>query len=348
MDKNLEKFEKNLKEIKNGNATPPESNEDNFIDLSEYEDEVVDETPEEKQVKEKKKVNDYSQVIEEMPELKNDLDYILITKKVNDGKKLTDKEQEFKEQYELAIQKQKEVEENYNEKLLEEQKALTEDQKQQIEQEYKQYKEKYPDKVVTVDAAKEVTLDGGANFLKVAMAWAKLIKSKKKGGKIFVKVTRGKKFALEYTTQDIRFVEFWYKNERGEMVKEITRVNQYNYTFNGTSIPVIFAIQGFAESYDFFGDFKKDLSSEFVTGLALDAYNAGLKDGLVLKDANAKKNPFASLEPWMPLIIIAGFLVMGYIMYTMYGEFTQLVELTQQLTKDLAALKASSGTLVVQ
>lgn len=354
MDKDLEEFGEKLKKVKDGEGIDYEPSQG--IDLSQYEEKI-----EEKPVKKNKKsvvseeeqeeliqTKDYSKLVEANPELKNDLDYMLIIQKIQEGQKITEQEKKFKEEYELAIQKQKQIEDEYTTKLQEEKEKLSEEEKAKIEEEYKKFKEQHPEKVVAIDTSKEVSLDGGANFLKVALTWAKLIKSRKKGGKIFVKVSRPKKVSFEYTNQDIRFVEFWSKNERGEPVKEITRVNQYNYTFNGTSIPVIFAIQGFAESYDFFSEFRKDLTSEFVTGLVLDGYVAGYKDGTVIRDKNAKNNPFAMLEPWMPLIIIAGFLIMGYIMYTMYGEFVEMVELTKQLATDVAAIKASAGTLVVQ
>ena len=244
--------------------------------------------------------------------------------------------------YDEAKQKEEEFQESTQKKMDEEklkQEAITE----RINKEYEEYKLSNPNSIVKVDATKTYSMQGSDNFLKIAMTWAKLSKSQKKGGKIFVKVARPKNVSFEWTNKDIRFVEFWSTNERGDKVKEVTRVSQYNYTFNGTSIPVIFAIQGFAESWDFYSEFKKDLNSEFVSGLVMEAYNLGYKDGILLTDKSKKPNALLEIMPYLVIGITVLMLIAVYLMYQIYTDNTMIL---QQLESIRAV--GSSVPLVVQ
>jgi len=189
-------------------------------------------------------------------------------------------------------------------------------------------------------------LKGSDNFLKVALTFIALKKSHKKGGKIFIKVARPKKVSIEWTTKEVRFVEFWSTNERGDKVKEVSRVNQYEYTFEGTSIPVIFAVQGFAEAWDFYSEFRKDLSSEIVSGIAMEAYNTGYKDGLVVSDKKKDGGMLGTLEHYMPLILVGGLLVLGWMMWQMYGSMTQVYQTTQAMQSQLNTLQALQGMVL--
>jgi hypothetical protein len=343
MNKDLNNFEEQLKNIKN----PEKIIEEDSSMVEDVEEELEDIkiiTEEEEQVKETKKGNDYTKVIESMPELKQDLDYLLLTKKIEDGKQLTKKEEEFKQVYELAKQKENEFAEQ--QELLRQKEESNEKILQDlVDKEYEEYKKNNPSAIEIIDSSKALSLIGSDNFLKVALTWGKLIKSRKKGGKIFVKVCRPKRVSFEWTTKDVKFVEFWSTNERGDRVKEVTRVSQYNYTFDGTSIPVIFAIQGFAESYDYYGNFKKDLTSEYVSGLVMESYNLGYKDGVVIRDKEVKKNNLmALLSEYMPLILIVGLLVIGFMMYTLYGEMATLYKAVTALQEQIAI----TGALVVR
>jgi len=305
-------------------------------------DEITRDFIEEEVIEQKEKEGKtYNDIIEEMPELKEDLDYILIVNKLKAGKTITKKESDFKRVYEEAKEKEQAFQEATDKKMeLEEvrQQAVQE----QINKEYEEYKEKHPEQIEIIDASKNVSLDNGSNFLKIAMTWTKLMKSKKKGGKIFVKVARPKQVSFEWTNKDIKFVEFWSTNERGDRVKEITRVSQYNYTFKGTSVPVIFAIQGFAESWDFYSEFKKDLNSEFVSGLVMEAYNLGYKDGLILNDKDSKHNGLEDILPYLPIIITIMCIAMIYFLYMMYQDQTKMLEAIQQLQ-----VAANTGAMVV-
>jgi hypothetical protein len=332
----LDAFQKQLEEAKKEPApTPaPEIPQEQEEELYEDDDGLV----EEEEVKEnkKQKSTDYSQVVEAMPELKQDLDYLLIMNKIKEGQKLSKKELEFKEIYEEAKRKEAEFEQATQQKELEET-IRQKEMQEMINREYEEYKAKHPETIETYDD-KALTLKGSDNFLKVALTFMELKKSKKKGGKIFIKVARPKKVSIEWTTKDIRFVEFWSTNERGDKVKEVSRVNQYEYTFEGTSIPVIFAIQGFAEAWDFYSEFKKDLSSEVVSGIAMEAYNTGYKDGLVVSDKNKKSGLLSALTEFMPLILIGGLLVLGWLMYQMYGDMTHLYNTVLQMQTQMNTL----------
>ena len=295
------------------------------IDFEEDERLTKDIIEEEIEEQKKRQGTSYNEIIESMPELKEDLDYILIANKIKEGKNVSEKEKQFVRIYEEAKSKEVDFQESTYKKM-EEEKGRQEQIQDKINQEYEEYKTKYPDKIEKVDAIKTLTPNNTNNFLKVGLAWAKLAKGKKKGGKIFVKVSRPKNVSFEWTNKDIRFVEFWSTNERGDKVKEITRVSQYNYTFNGTSIPVIFAIQGFAESWDFYSEFKKNLDSEFVSGLVMEAYNLGYKDGTLLLDKNKKPN---TLQELMPILIVVILVIMGavaYLCYAIYEDNTKILD----------------------
>lgn len=324
----LEAFEKSLKGETPTKELPPATLP---IDEEEEYDEGYDfeeETEKENLKKNKPKKTDYSEVVETMPELKQDLDYVLILHKEKKGEKLSDKEIEFKKVYEDAKRKEAEFEEATNQKLLEEverQKELQE----QINKEYEEFKQLHPETIETFDD-KSITLKGSDNFLKIALTFMALKRSHSKGGKIFIKVARQKKVSIEWTTKDIRFVEFWSTNERGDKVKEVSRVNQYEYTFEGTPIPVIFAVQGYAESWDFYAEFRKDLSSEIVSGIAMEAYNTGYKDGLVVSDKKKGSGLLSALTEFMPLILIIGLVAILYLLNQNY-ESMKVVYNTMQV-----------------
>lgn len=295
--------------------------------------------------KNKKKKEDYSEVVSAMPELKQDLDYLLIINKIKNNEKINDQEQEFKEVYEEAKRKEQEFADNTDLKLEEELERQKEMQ-EIINKEYEEYKIKHPETIETYDD-KSLSLKGSDNFLKVALTFMMLKKSKKKGGKIFIKVARPKKVSIEWTTKDIRFVEFWSTNERGDKVKEVSRVNQYEYTFEGTSIPVIFAIQGFAEAWDFYSEFKKDLSSEVVSGIAMEAYNTGYKDGLVVSDKKESKGFLMFLEQWMPLILIIGLAVIGWLLWQNYESMKEVYMAIQIMQNQINTITPALNAVVV-
>ena len=308
-------------------AEPIEEDEEYEYDVSEEE--------EKKAIKKPVKEN-YNDVVEAMPELKQDLDYLLITNKLKKGEELAAKEVQFKMVYEDAKRKEQEFEFNNEQKQLEE----TERQKQiqeQVNLEYEEYKEKHPETIETYDE-KSISLKGSDNFLKIALTFMALKKSKKKGGKIFIKVARPKKVSIEWTTKDIRFVEFWSTNERGDKVKEVSRVNQYSYTLDGTPVPVIFAIQGFAEAWDFYSEFKKDLSSEVVSGIAMEAYNTGYKDGLVVSDKKKDNNILELLTKFMPLILIIGLVGILYLLNQNYESMKVVYQTMQVMQSQMNTL----------
>jgi hypothetical protein len=311
-----------------GEVTATSKAEPIEIDEEEYEYDVSEEEEKKAIKKSKEPKEDYNDVVKAMPELKQDLDYLLITNKEKEGEKLSEKELQFKQVYEEAKRKEQEFVQANEQKQLEEFERQKEMQ-EQINAEYEEYKLKHPETVETYDE-NSISLKGSDNFLKIALTFMQLKKSKKKGGKIFIKVARPKKVSIEWTTKDIRFVEFWSTNERGDKVKEVSRVNQYSYTFEGTSIPVIFAIQGFAEAWDFYGDFKKDLSSEIVSGIAMEAYNTGYKDGLVVSDKKKDNNILELLTKFMPLILIIGLIAILYLLNQNY-ESMKVVYQTMQV-----------------
>ena len=206
MEEDLEKFGEQLKEIKEQKPVKQKKVKPIEIEIEEdlTDEQITKDLTEEEVVKQKQvQGKTYNDVIETMPELKEDLDYILLTKKLEKGKTLTKKEQDFKEVYELAKQKEQEYEKQQAKQLEEEtikQKVLQE----KINKEYEEFKEINPDRVESIDTTKSLSMNGSENFLKVAKMFLKIKKSKKKGGKIFVKVARPKKVSFELL--DLQFL----------------------------------------------------------------------------------------------------------------------------------------------
>jgi len=312
---------------------------------TEIEEGFLVEDEEELKATKKEKENTYEEVIQDIPELKQDLDYLIITNKIKKGDRITKKEKEFKAVYEEAKRKEIEFQEATEKKMLEEQ-AKQAEMQEQINKDYEEMKTNNPEKIDSNDTT-SLSLKGSDNFLKVALTFMQLKKSNKKGGKIFIKVSRPKKVSIEWTTKDVRFVEFWSINERGDKVKEITRVSEYKYTFDGTSIPVLFAVQGIAESYDFYDAFRRDLTSETVSGIAMESYNAGYKDGLVLNEGKQKNSILAMLTEFMPLILILGFLVMIVLLWQMYDSTLAMQKAIELMQNQIANQLANPSNVMV-
>jgi chemotaxis protein histidine kinase CheA len=345
----LDALELKLKQLKEEQKAQQEQEEKEKLEalkpvtFAPAEDEEVDddyEIEDEEEIKQTKKEKqnqvgtNYGDIIEDMPDLKQDLDYLLIINKIKKGEKVSKKDLEYKQIYEEAKAKEQAFQEA-SQRQFEEEQAKQSQLQEQINKEYDEIKSKYPEKIEIHDS-KTLGLRGSDNFLKVALTWLQLAKSHKKGGKIFIKVARAKKVSIEWTTKDLRFVEFWSTNERGDKVKEITRISEFKYTFDGTSIPVLFAIQGISESYDFYDLMRRDLTSETVSGIAMEAYNSGYKDGLVLADGKPKSGLLSFLTEFMPLILIVGFLVMGWLLWQMYDSTQASTEAIRMIQQQLA------------
>jgi hypothetical protein len=343
VDKDLKDFGAKLKKAKKIKEVKEEPKEVEIEVEEELSDEQITKDLTEEEVVKQKTVQGkkYDEVIDTMPELKQDLDYVLIINKLKKGKTITKKEEEFKQVYESAKQKEQETLEQ-QEKQFEKEQIEQKFLQDKINKEYEKFKVLHPDRIESIDTTKSFSMNGSENFLKVALMFLKLKKHKKKGGKIFVKVARPKKVSIEWTTKDLKYVEFWGKNDRGEAVKEVTRVNEYQYSFNGTSIPVVFAIQGVPIAYDFYSGMKKDLSSEFVSGLVMEAYNVGFKDGVVMTDKSKKPNPLEGILMYLPIIIVIMCIAMIYFLYSMYEDQTKMLDM-------ISALKsaAQTGAIVV-
>lgn len=252
--------------------------------------------------------------------------YKALGKKQAEGQPLTKEESKFMEEmnklYSLEQQQQqaREIAETENLKI-----------KEEVQKEYEQTKKHSPSKIDIV--RKDESIRGGESLPKLLKFAFQMKMAKKKGGKVLVKVTRDKRVIIEWTNKDLAFVEFYTKDEKGNLIPEITRFNEYKYNYEGSPIPVLFAIQGYAEGFDFFDEFRKDITSEMVSRIASRSYHAGYLEGVNLRDKQDKKSMLDSLQPLLPLIMIIGFLVMGWVLYMMYQEI-------QSMTHTVEAFKA--------
>jgi hypothetical protein len=269
------------------------------------------------------------------PELKQWARYNILGQKQKDGVPLNEDEARFLEQMNKAYdavaqeQEQKRIEQEENEKM-----------RRRVIEEYEKTKKATPDKVVS--HRDQETFVGGDSIPKLLKFALLMKKAKKKGGKILVKITRQKNVFFEWTLKDINFVEFITKDEKGNVIPEITRVTKIDYNFEGAPIPVLFAVQGYYENWDFYDEFRKDITSEMMARIASRARHAGYLEGINQKEEDNRPNNWLNnLQPFVPLILIIGFLVMGWILYNMYADLTQMMNAVE-------AMKAASQSVVVQ
>lgn len=268
------------------------------------------------------------------PNLQAYLKYQALGLKQKEGKPLTQDETLFladmNKMYEVEAQQQ----------ALQEQKIKEDEElKARVLEDYEKTKASSPEKIDSVDKSLKIT--GGESLPRLLKFALLMKKAKKKGGKIVVKVTRDRKVMIEWTNKPLAFVEFWTTDEKGSQVPEVTRFNEYKYNYEGTPIPVLFAIQGYAEGFDFFDEFRKDITSEMVSRIASRARHSGFLEGINQRDSEKNKGMFAGLEPFMPIIILGGFILMIFMMYLLYGEVTNMI-------KEVEAVKQAVGVMVLQ
>lgn len=280
-------------------------------------------------------VDKYEAVLGQNPELRNYIEYMWLKQKVASGQPLTPEEQQLKNDYDLLAAKETLANKEAEEKAIREAERQSKLQKE-ILMEYAETKQKAPQKIVTVRES-DVTLSGGTSIPKLMKFILTLNKAKKKGGKVLVQVFRSRKVLVKWTASDITFVEFYTTDEKGNELMEVTRFSEYPYSFEGTPIPVLFAVQGYAEGFDFFSEFRKDLSSEMVSRLITRAFHAGYLKGAEVAQPNKKNGMLEGLMAFTPIILIGGFAIMGYLLYTMYNDNTMMLKSMEQMQATLAA-----------
>lgn len=290
----------------------------------------------------------YADVLSQQPELKNYLEYMWLKQKAAMGQTLTPEETQLVKDYNDMISREQESSREAEERARQEAERQAKIQKQ-ILMEYAETKEKSPSKIVAV-REKEISLTGGTSIPKLMKFIFTLNKAKKKGGKVLVQVFRSRKVLVKWTANDVTFVEFYTTDEKGNELMEVTRFSEYPYSFEGTPIPVLFAVQGYAEGFDFFSEFRKDLSSEMVSRLITRAFHAGYLKGAEVAQPNKKNNFLEGLQALAPLIMIGGFAVLGFLMYQMYQDNTAMLHAIQAMQQQLAGTlpPASESALVLK
>ena len=302
------------------------------FDIDESFDDIEIQTPEKQKIENiKTETDEYLLKAVETAdeEQKIYLKYVGLGIKQKEGKELTEEETSFMKKMNELYSQQNEQEEELA-KLEQE----NEEQKKKVIEDYKEAKKNNPETITSLNL-KNNKIDGSSSIphlLKFVMA---MKTAKKKGGKILVKVTRDRSVFFEWTNKPITFIEFWTTDEKGTQTPEITRFNEFKYNFEGQPIPVLFAIQGYAEGFDFFGEFRKDITSEYVARIASKARHAGFLEGLNQSDKEKKSGLLGTLTEYMPLILILGILVLGWLMYTMYGEMAVLYQTMKELQAQL-------------
>lgn len=302
---------------------------------------VLDVTPEnieEKTIETPKDLIDSAKEIkiEEMDNKQIEDKYLLIVAKLERKEKLTAYEIGFKQRVDEAVAKAEEQNRINNQRLLLEEKEKELSQKEEFLKEYIKTKEQHPEQILRTKD-KDIVLTGSSSIPKLLKFIFLLRKAKKKGGKILVQVMRNKQVLIQWTNKELSYVEFITKDEHQNELLEVTRFNEYIYTYEGTPIPVLFAIQGCAEGYNFFGEFAKDITSEMVSRLTSRAYHAGYEKGAELKKPGEKKSGLMNLlTKFMPVIVIGVAILVAYIAYTIYGDNTKILSALDTMHQQLA------------
>lgn len=280
---------------------------------------------------------DYSKYIEENEEVKNFLEYARLKDRVDQGKAISEQEKVWLKSINEETKIKEEAEKHAQQIALEE----AERQKQyeeEIMNEYKKEKKEHPEKITITDTRNK-SLVGGESVIKMIKFALALKKAKQKGGKVLCQVTRGRKVKFEVTNRDISFVEFWSKDEKGNDLLEVTRFSEFPYSFEGTPVPVLFAVQGYAEGFDFYKDFRKDLTAELLSRISTRSFITGYMKGAEVRNPQEKKNQLEALQSIAPIVLIAAIFILGMMMYQMYND-------TIAIKASLEALKAASVTVI--
>jgi len=277
--------------------------------------------------------------LEAMNEKEIEDTYLGLVAKEQRKEVLTKKEKEFKTKVDEAISRSEE------ENFLTQKKRELEDKEKSLEEkeaflkEYMKVKETDPSKVVQAHE-KELSLKGGDSVPKLIKFILKMRKVKKKGGKILVQVYRNKRVTIKWTAEDVTYVEFISRDEKGNELIEVTRFNKFIYSYEGTPVPVLFAIQGVAEGYSFFENFQSNITSEMVSRLHSRAYQAGYEKGAEQTGANKKDDVLTKFMPIIVVIILIAIIGIGYLMFQIYNDNSMILEA-------LEVIKASRGGVTI-
>jgi hypothetical protein len=163
-------------------------------------------------------------------------------------------------------------------------------------------------------------------------------RAKKKGGKVLVQVFRNRKVIFKWTLNEVSFIEFFTKDEKGNELMEITRFSEYPYSYEGSPVPVLFAVQGYAEGFDFFSEFRKDLSSEMVSRLVTRAWHAGYLKGAEVAQPKQKKGMLEGIMAFMPLLMVIGFVVMCWLLWQQYDSMKYMYNAMQVMQSQMNTL----------
>lgn len=265
--------------------------------------------------------------------------------KQKEGKELTEEEKEFIKDMNQAYALDQQIESEQQTREQEE-----EELKQKVLMEYNIVKEADPSKIDTVQQTTK-SYSGGDSIPKLISFALAMKKVKKKGGKVLVKVTRERKFFIEWTNKDLHFVEFFTKDEKGNLIPEVTRFTEIKYTYEGTPVPVLFAIQGYAEGFDFYDKYRKDITSEMVSRIASRERHSGFLEGLNLADKRNKNGLLSALTEFMPIILVVGLAVIAWMLWQQYDSMKamyQAVQVMQSQVNTLVPLIDANTTMILR
>jgi len=284
-------------------------------------------------------------IIDSDPVLKAGLTYAALKRKEK-TEGLREDEKEFMHNYEesQAAQEAETVEKMKNDALAKD----IEDQRQAMMKEYYETKKNDPSKVATLDEQK-LALSGEESFFQILKFVKLLKKAKKSGGKVLVQVFKSRRVLFQYTQEDLQFVEFFSRDEKGNTVLDVCRFSEYKYSMDGSPMPVLFAVQGFAEGFDFYDSFRKNLDSETVNNLMIRSYHAGFLKGAEIREPEAQ-NDF--MEKWAPILMVVAIVAVIITLYFGYMTYDKLKFLNSDSMVNLAKLAKAyadaNGEMIIQ
>lgn len=210
--------------------------------------------------------------------------------------------------------------------------------KKNILKEYNETKKKNPELIARNGLGpKQEGFVVGKNFLKsmsfiVGTHWAIRF-----GYVKLVKIWKDRSVQEIYLKQMPKFVEFWSRNERGEDQVNICKVRMMNYRLQGTTIPICYAVEGFIDAYDFFGDMRDEYTQELFQKANLLGYWAGVLKGKETFPDQKEESFWSKYK----LLLILGVILVIIIGLAYYAQFNQIQEMTTQIETLTAILKAS-------
>ncbi|MEO5350121.1 MAG: hypothetical protein H7836_10800 [Magnetococcus sp. YQC-3] len=171
---------------------------------------------------------------------------------------------------------------------------------------------------------KPVSPDGLKQFLAKTKVGRVNKKARRKGGEIIIKGNIGKGYEIVWSKNPVRFVEFFSKNEQGELVRNVTRITKTKGHLKGSSIPVHLCLEGVANSIDPFEGIETNMSAEYYNKLLMGQWQSGYAAGVAIKQEGQGMDKFAKFMPILMLVVVGCLIILIYMMSQIWEKIGML------------------------